>query len=114
MAVNSETGLLQWVVDGTLVENTTVPQVKDIKNKPTDLSGKIVLGVTQKSGGWESRISNQVTNLNIYRKKQLDELVDLTSSPCENEGDLLSWNSSTWDDTGSAAIWEEADQTVIK
>ena len=38
MAVNSESGLLQWVVDGTVVEDTTVAHVEDTKNKPTDLT----------------------------------------------------------------------------
>ena len=31
IAVNTESGLLQWVVDGALVENATVAQVKDSK-----------------------------------------------------------------------------------
>ena len=29
VAINSETGLLQWVVDGTLVENAIFAHVKD-------------------------------------------------------------------------------------
>ena len=68
MAVNSESGLLQWVVDGTLVENATVAHVKDTKNKPTDLTGKIVLGGWQRSGSkkWKSWMSNKVANLNIF------------------------------------------------
>ena len=82
-------------------------------NKPANIEGHLVLGLFVDES-LTSQFSGQVTNLNIYSKKQLDELVDLTSNPCENEGDLLSWNSTTWDDTGSAAIWEEADQTVTK
>ena len=38
MAVNSESGILQWVVDGTLVEDATVAHIEDTKNKPTDLT----------------------------------------------------------------------------
>ena len=38
MAVNSESGLFQWVVDGTLLEDTTVAHVEDTKYKPTDLT----------------------------------------------------------------------------
>ena len=44
-AINSELGLLQWVVGGILVENATVDVLRDTNaNKPTDLTGKIVLG----------------------------------------------------------------------
>ena len=33
MAIDAEKGFLQWVVDGVLVENATVDQLKDIENK---------------------------------------------------------------------------------
>ena len=68
MAVNSESGLLQWVVDGTLVENTTVAHFRDAKNKPSDLTGRIVLGGWQneRTQKWILWTSNQVTNLNIF------------------------------------------------
>ena len=106
LAVNSETGLLQWVVDGILVENATVPQVKDTQNKPTDLSGKIVLGVTQKSGGWESRISNQVTNLNIFSTAlTIGEMQQITlGGDCSPDGDYLAWKDMQWKVKGQARI----------
>ena len=44
MAINTESGLVQWVVDGTLVENNTIDEIKDPKNRTTTLVGKIILG----------------------------------------------------------------------
>ena len=44
MAINTESGLVQWVVDGTLVENNTIDEIKDPKNRTTNLVGKIILG----------------------------------------------------------------------
>ena len=44
MAINTESGLVQWVVDGALVENNTIDEIKDPKNRTTTLVGKIILG----------------------------------------------------------------------
>ena len=44
MAINTESGLLQWVVDGALVENNIVDQIKDPMNRPTNLVGNLILG----------------------------------------------------------------------
>ena len=67
MAVNSESGLLQWVVDGTLVEDSIdVPHVRDTKNKPTNLTGKIVLGAWQNGKRKWFTMSNKVTSINIF------------------------------------------------
>ena len=44
MAINTESGLLQWVVDGALVENNIVDQIKDTMNRPTNLVGNLILG----------------------------------------------------------------------
>ena len=44
MAINTESGLLQWVVDGTLVENNIIDQIKDPLNRPTNLVGNMILG----------------------------------------------------------------------
>ena len=44
MAINTESGLLQWVVDGTLVENNVIDEIKDPMNRPTNLVGNLILG----------------------------------------------------------------------
>ena len=99
IAVNTESGLLQWVVDGALVENATVAQVKDSKNKPSDLTGKIVLGTWQWNGSkkWETT-SNRVTNLNVYSTAlTAGEMQQHTiGGSCIPEGDCLAWNKMQW------------------
>ena len=108
MAVNSETGLLQWVVDGTLVENVIVDQVKDRKNMPSDISGKIVLGAWQWSGSkkWQARTTNQVTNLNIFSTAlTISDMQEITlGRNCNREGDYLAWKDMKWDLKGGASI----------
>ena len=105
MAVDAQSGFLQWVVDGTLVENFTVPQIKDTANKPTDLAGKIVLGVWQNSASkrWISR-SNQVTNLNIFSTAlTIAEMQQNTEGgSCKSEGDYLAWEDMQWELHGEA------------
>ena len=108
MAVNSETGLLQWVVDGTLVENVIVDQVKDRKNMPTDISGKIVLGAWQWSGSkkWQARTTNQVSKLNIFSTAlTISDMQEITlGRNCSREGDYLAWKDMKWDLKGEASI----------
>ena len=43
VAVNSESGLLQWVVDGTLVQNAIIDQVRGTKTSPVISQAKLFL-----------------------------------------------------------------------
>ena len=105
MAVDSDSGLLQWVVDGTLVENTTVAHIKDSKNKPTDLTDKIVLGAWQYSGSkkWGA-MSNRVTNLNIFSDTlTIGAMKQYTKGEnCTPDGDYLAWGDMQWKLKGEA------------
>ena len=107
MTVNSESGLLQWVVDGVLVENATFAHVKNAKNKPTDLTGKIVLGAWQSSGAkkWISE-SNQVRNLDIFSTAlSIGEMQQHTMGRnCSPEGDYLGWGQMRWNLKGQVSI----------
>ena len=100
LAINTESGLLRWVVDGTLVENSTVPQIKDKTNKPTDLTENIVVGVYQPPLSFQwMMIPNQVlTNMNIFsRALSIDEMIQNTKEQsCHIEGDFLAWNDMEW------------------
>ena len=81
VSINAETGFLQWVVDGILVENSTVPQIKDSKNKPTNLRGHIVVGAYQNppTSKWMMLNYQALTNLNIFsRALTIDEMVENT------------------------------------
>ena len=63
MAVNTTSGLIHWVVEGTLIMSTTSEEVK--KSRPRDLRKKIALGARSYGGIW-FQPSQKVTNLNIY------------------------------------------------
>ena len=108
LAINTESGLLRWVVDGTLVENSTVPQIKDKTNKPTDLTENIVVGVYQPPLSFQwMMIPNQVlTNMNIFsRALSIDEMIQNTKEQsCHIEGDFLAWNDMEWILHGQAVI----------
>ena len=82
-------------------------------NKPTNVDGHLVLGIFVDER-LTSQFCGQVANINIYSRRKQGELdlVDLTLQPCNNEGDLLSWNSTTWTERGTDGTWEEADETV--
>ena len=108
MSVHSESGLLQWVVDGILVKNSTVPLLKDVINKPTDLSGKIVLGVWQEQSNkrWSTWTGNQVANLNLFSTTlAIEKMKQFTmGGGCAPECDYLAWREMQWNLKGQARI----------
>ena len=81
------------------------------ENKPANVEGNLVLGIFVDESQ-TSQFCGQVTNINIYKSSGELDLEDLTLEPCKTEGDLLSWKSATWKESGTAATWEEADGTV--
>ena len=80
-------------------------------NKPANVERNLVLGIFVDES-LTSQFCGQVTNMNIYASRRKD-LVDLTWQPCNSEADLLSWNSATWTESGTAATWEEADDETV-
>ena len=105
-AVNTESGLLQWVVDGILVENSIFAQITDSSKIPTDLIGKIVLGAAQHwtTSKWGFVKSNQVTNLNIFSTAlPMEVMTQITKGgSCNMRGDYLSWEEMRWKLHGQA------------
>ena len=83
-----------------------IDQVVDTRNKPTNLTGKIVLGVWQSPGSkkWDSIWSNQVTNLNIFSTElTIKEMQQNTNGGrCAREGDYLAWKEMRWNLKGLA------------
>ena len=111
MAIDSDSGFLQWVVDGVLVHNATLELLRNNSaNKPTDLTGKIVLGAFQNSGTktWiDVWLSNQVSNLNIFsRFLTLEEIKKeyTKGGRCCSEGDYLAWQDMQWNLNDKARI----------
>ena len=65
MAINTTSGSIHWVVEGTLVLTTISEELKNSKSQPKDLSGRLVLGARVYGGVWRAP-SSKVTNLNIF------------------------------------------------
>ena len=107
LALNTLSGLVQWVVDGTLVNNITLPEIKDDRNFPTDLTGKVILGASAGTSfpNWKA-VSNMVTNLNIFSSAlQVEIMQDYTKGGrCVAEGDYLAWREMQWNLYGEAVI----------
>ena len=75
MAVNTTSGFIQWVVEGTLVVDSEFVEVKTLKSRPRDLSEKIILG----SRGRARARALKVTNLDIFSSfLPLENMVNMT------------------------------------
>ena len=106
MAINVTSTMIQWVVDGRLVENSTIDVLKNSSNMPTDLSGKIFLGAWQYPTESWLVFSNKFTNLNIFSSVlPLAAMEKRTKGgACFEEGDYLAWPDIRWDLRGQATI----------
>ena len=97
MAVNTTSGLIQWVVEGTLVLTTISREVKNSKSRPKDLSKKLVIGARSYAGIWKAP-SGKVTNLNIFSSPlSIEQMERMTKrGGCVEEGDYLAWGNMEW------------------
>ena len=105
LALNITSGLIHWVVEGTLIMTTKSEEVKNSKNKPKDLSNKVVLGARSYGGIW-FQPSQKVTNLNIYSSfLSIERMKNMTKDEsCVEEGDYLAWGDMEWILHGQARI----------
>ena len=105
MAIDSSTGMIQWVVNGNLVENSTIDILQGDKIPP-NLSGNVILGAYQTSSTKSWMVfSNKLTNLNIfYGLLPLAVMQKRTKGDetCLEEGDYLAWSKMKWDLRGAA------------
>ena len=97
MAVNTASGLINWVVDGTLVMTTMSEEVKRTKSRPRDLSKRLVLGTRSIGGVWFAP-SHKVTNVNIFSSAlSIERMKRMTGGErCVEEGDYLAWADMEW------------------
>ena len=106
MAINTTSGLIHWVVEGNLIMSTTSQEVKNSKNRPKDLSKKIVLGARSYGGVWRAP-SHKVTNLNIFSSLvSIEKMKRMTGEggSCHEEGDYLAWGDMEWALHGQASM----------
>ena len=108
LAISSLSGQVQWVIDGRIVENTTLEVLKEVsQNIPKNLTGNLILGAGKFASGWFS-IGNKVTGLNIFSSiLSLDEMVKMTHESrnhCNNKGSYLQWANMQWTLHGKAKL----------
>ena len=97
LALNTVSGLVQWVARGELVDNQTLTGITN--NVPTDLSGKLILGSyydTYFAKWYES--SNKLTKLEIFSSAlTVEKMMEYTKGEgCGDDGDYLSWDEMVW------------------
>ena len=107
LAVNTESGLLQWVLEAELIANVTIEAIKqNAPEHPADLSGKLLLGASNNGPGVWSVHSNKVTLLNIFSyTMSIEDMQKMTvkgNKRCSHHGDYLSWEDMQWTLKGHA------------
>ena len=108
MAVNTQSGMIQVVVDGHVVEDKVYQEmVASIGNRPTNLTGRIVLGAGWANGVWGSDPSKK-TNVNVFSSSlSIERMESITrggGEECGVQGDYLSWEQMEWSLYGLAVI----------
>ena len=105
LALNTTSGMINWVVEGTLVLTTISEEVKNLTSQPKDLSNKIVLSAKSYGGNWFSA-SQKVTNMNIFESAlSIEKMKSVTGGEnCLEEGDYLAWADMEWILHGEARI----------
>ena len=113
LAVQTDSGRLQWVVDGQVIEDGIFEGIKDIAGKDANLTGRILLGRTKwPSYGW-AEFSDKVAALNIFSSAfSIKEMVKMKMGECGKEGDFFVWGNMMWTLTGPTEL--EALQNASK
>ena len=97
MAVNTTSGLIHWVVEGSLVLNQNFIEVKNSKSRPMNLSRKLILGAQSYGGYWRAS-TQKVTNLEVFSSPlPVEKMKAMTrGGSCVEEGDYLAWEDMEW------------------
>ena len=113
LAVSTKQGLLRWVVDGFIIEDTIYETLKDA-SLPKSLLGKILLGVYFGTSGWSS-ISHKTSNVNVFSSALSIERMQTIArvKGCDEEGDYIAWSKSAWTVHGEASI-ETKEETRLR
>ena len=105
LALDTLSGLVQWVARGELVDNSTLAGITN--NVPTDLSGKLILGSVYFTFRVKWQLSrNKLTKLEIFSSTlSVEKMTEYTKGEgCGDEGDYLAWNKMQWNFHGEGEI----------
>ena len=94
--------------NGAVIEDNATPALAELAHlKPTNLTGKLILGVGCPPFGCTSG-HNKVTQLNVFSSAiSIERMVKMTTvggEECGEEGDYLAWSEAKWDMKGEARL----------
>ena len=97
VAINAKTGLIHFVVEGTLVMTRNLDEVMDPRKLPKNLTKRLILGTSSYGEDWYAQ-SNKVTNVNIFSSAlPIQKMISITrNGGCVEEGDYLAWGDMEW------------------
>ena len=113
LAVQTDTGSLQWVVDGLVVEDTIFEEIHKDMDKQANL--RILLGRLKWPSGIWGQLSNKVTALNIFSSaiplEEMQKMTSESSEDCAKAGDLIAWDNMVWTLKGTSGLeyWRKDD-----
>ena len=105
LAINSATGSLDWVAEGTSIVSMKSEKLKDTLKIPKRLNGALILGALSYGSKWYS-VSGKVTQMNIFSSYlSVEEMKSMTNNDkCAKKGDYLAWEDMEWVLHGKAKL----------
>ena len=97
LAVNTTSGLIQWVVEGIQLLAKNFEEMKNPENQTRNLGKRLVLGAQLYGESWFAT-TQKVTNLEIYSTPLSTEKMKSKTKggSCAEEGDYLAWGDMEW------------------
>ena len=117
LALSTESGLAQGVVEGQLVLNQTFEILTQDGVLPRNLRNRLLLGALQWEGDWYAS-SGKVSNLNVFSSALSTEAMkkittdNTASGECDLEGDYLAWKDMEWNMRGRVGKENEKQENI--
>ena len=105
--VDVESGNVIIIINGVLTHNTTITSQQFKDNVPVVFKNNLILGAWQRKYSGAENVNGQseasVTNVNVFSYiMNISQMVDVTREGLScTTGDIVSWNDSKWDFSGS-------------
>ena len=109
LAIHGNTGRIQWVVDGHLVEDKQFDSWREglAEKLPKNLTGRLLLGIEGGYSQWLS-VKQKMTHLNIFSSLlSIESMKSITrggGQDCGRPGDFLAWQNMEWSLHGESLI----------
>ena len=99
LSVDAETGLAVMVVNGEVLLNQTIEELR--KDRPQSLKSAIILGLDWQRKDYVLQSQAGIGNLQIYNMElNISTMVEITKSGTFPKNAYLPWNTADWTKTG--------------